>query len=130
MIVLDASAVVELLLQTPAGQRVGRRIAPRTRSIHAPHLIDVEVLQVLRRFEARGTVSPERAAEAVSDLAALDLRRHPHDVLASRVWELRPNVTAYDAVYLALAEALDAPLLSTDGRLARAPGHRAVVEIA
>ena len=64
------------------------------------------------------------------DLAELDLRRHPDDVLSSRIWELRANVTAYDAAYLALAEALRAPLLTTDGRLARAPGHRATVEVA
>lgn len=130
MIVLDASAVIELLLQTATGRRVARRIAPRSQGLHAPHLIDVEVLQVLRRYEAKGAVSSERATEAVADLAQLDLRRHPDDVLSSRVWELRANVTAYDAAYLALAEALRAPLLTTDARLARAPGHRATVEIA
>ena len=130
MIVLDASAVIELLLQTATGKRVARRIAARSQGLHAPHLVDVEVLQVLRRWEARGALSSDRAAEAVVDLAQLDLRRHPHDVLSSRIWELRANVTAYDAAYLALAEALRAPLLTTDGRLARAPGHRATVEVA
>ena len=130
MIVLDASAVIELLLQTATGKRVARRIAARSQGLHAPHLIDVEVLQVLRRWEARGALSSDRAAEAVVDLAQLDLRRHPHDVLSSRIWELRANVTAYDAAYLALAEALRAPLLTTDGRIARAPGHGATVEVA
>ena len=130
MIVLDASAVIELLLQTATGKRVARRIAARSQGLHSPHLVDVEVLQVLRRWEARGALSSDRAAEAVVDLAQLDLRRHPHDVLSSRIWELRANVTAYDAAYLALAEALRAPLLTTDGRLARAPGHRATVEVA
>ena len=130
MIVLDASAVIELLLQTATGKRVARRIAARSQGLHAPHLVDVEVLQVLRRWEARGALPSGRAAEAVVDLAQLDLRRHPHDVLSSRIWELRANVTAYDAAYLALAEALRAPLLTTDGRLARAPGHRATVEVA
>jgi predicted nucleic acid-binding protein len=130
VIVLDASAVIELLLQTAIGKRVARRIAARSQGLHAPHLVDVEVLQVLRRWEARGALSPDRAAEAVVDLGQLDLRRHPHDVLSSRIWELRAGVTAYDAAYLALAEALRAPLLTTDGRLARAPGHRATVEVA
>jgi predicted nucleic acid-binding protein len=130
VIVLDASAVVELLLQTAAGRRVARRVASRSRGLHAPYLLDVEVLQVLRRYEARGAVSAVRASEAAADLALLDLRRHPDDALAPRVWELRVSVTAYDAVYLALAEALRAPLLTTDERLARAPGHRATVEIA
>jgi predicted nucleic acid-binding protein len=130
VIVLDASAVIELLLQTATGKRVARRIAARSQGLHSPHLVDVEVLQVLRRWEARGALSSDRAAEAVVDLAQLDLRRHPHDVLSSRIWELRANVTAYDAAYLALAEALRAPLLTTDGRLARAPGHRATVEVA
>ena len=130
MIVLDASAVIELLLQTATGRRVARRIASRSQGLHAPHLVDVEVLQVLRRWEARGALSSGRAAEAVVDLAQLDLRRHPHDILSSRIWELRANVTAYDAAYLALAEALRAPLLTTDGRLARTPGHRATVEVA
>jgi predicted nucleic acid-binding protein len=130
VIVLDASAVIELLLQTATGKRVARRISARGQGLHAPHLVDVEVLQVLRRWEARGALSPGRAAEAVADLSELDVRRHPHDVLAPRIWELRANVTAYDAAYLALAEGLRAPLLTTDGRLARAPGHRATVEIA
>lgn len=85
---------------------------------------------MLRRYEAHGPLSPERAAEAVADLAQLDLRRHPHDALSARIWELRASVTAYDAAYLALAEALRAPLLTTDGRLATAHGHRATVEVA
>lgn len=130
MIVLDASAVIELLLRTATGKRVARRISARGQGLHAPHLVDVEVLQVLRRWEAHGALSPVRAAEAVADLSELDVRRHPHDVLAPRIWELRANVTAYDAAYLALAEGLRAPLLTTDGRLARAPGHHATVEVA
>jgi predicted nucleic acid-binding protein len=130
VIVVDASAVVELLLQTATGRRVARRIAARSQGLHAPHLVDVEVLQVLRRWEARGVLPSGRAAEAVADLVQLDLRRHPHDILSLRIWELRANVTAYDAAYLALAEALRAPLLTTDERLSRAPGHRATVEVA
>jgi predicted nucleic acid-binding protein len=130
VIVLDASTVIELLLQTTTGKRVARRIAARGQGLHAPHLVDVEVLQVLRRWEACGVLSPGRAAEAVADLAELDVRRHPDDVLSRRVWELRARVTAYDAAYLALAEGLRAPLLTTDGRLARASGHHATVELA
>jgi predicted nucleic acid-binding protein len=130
MIVLDASAVVELLLQTATGRRVARRIAPRSRGLHAPHLLDVEVLQVLRRYVARGALSAERAGEAAADLAELDVYRHPDEALSSRVWELRAGFTAYDAAYLALAEALRAPLLTADPGLARAGGHRATVEVA
>jgi predicted nucleic acid-binding protein len=130
VIVLDASAVVELLLQTAAGRRVARRIAPRSQGLHAPHLLDVEVLQVLRRYVARGEVSAERAAEAAADLSALDVYRHPDDALSSRVLSLSQSFTAYDAAYLALAEALRAPLLTTDRRLASAAGHGAAVELA
>ena len=129
MIVLDASAVIELLLCTPNGHRVAERIASPKQSLHAPHLIDVEVAQVLRRYEATGVLASERAEEALADLADLGLRRYPHDIFLSRVWELRKNLTAYDATYLALAEALDAPLLTLDGRLSKAPGHRARVEV-
>jgi predicted nucleic acid-binding protein len=128
VIVLDASAVVELLLQTMTGVRVGQRIASRVESLHAPHLLDIEVAQVLRRFEAGGALTPERAEQALADLLDLDVRRHAHDLLLPRVWQLRHNLTAYDAAYVALAEALDAPLVTTDGRVARAKGHQAQVE--
>jgi predicted nucleic acid-binding protein len=128
VIVLDASAVVELLLQTTTGVRVGQRIASRVESLHAPHLLDIEVAQVLRRFEAGGALTPERAEQALADLLDLDVRRHAHDLLLPRVWQLRHNLTAYDAAYVALAEALDAPLVTTDGRVARAKGHEARVE--
>jgi predicted nucleic acid-binding protein len=129
VIVLDASALLELLLSTPAGAVVARRIAPATETLHAPHLIDLEIAQVLRRYTASRQVSEARAAEALDDLAALDLARYPHDVLLPRIWELRENVTAYDAAYLTLAETLPATLLTRDGRLARVPGVRARVEV-
>jgi predicted nucleic acid-binding protein len=91
--------------------------------------MDVEVTQVLRRFVARGEIEPERARQALEDLADLPLQRYAHDVLLPRVWELRQNLTAYDAVYVALAEVLDAPLLTRDARILRAPGHGARVEV-
>lgn len=129
MIVLDASAVLELLLRTPAGDRVARRIARPAETLHAPHLLDLEVAQVLRRYDAGGAIDPVRAAEAFADLADLDLARYGHEPFLARIWALRRNVTAYDAAYLALAEALDAPLLTRDRRLADASGHEAEVEL-
>ncbi|MGE5345166.1 MAG: type II toxin-antitoxin system VapC family toxin [Acidithiobacillales bacterium] len=129
MIVLDASAVLEFLLRTPIGLKVARRIAPADETLHAPHLIDLEVAQVLRRREASRTLSHSRAEQALADFSDLDMARYPHDVLLPRIWALRKNVTAYDAAYLALAEALEAPLLTTDAKLARASGHRTRVEV-
>ena len=129
MIVLDASALVELLLGTEAGRVIGARIADPTLALHTPHLADVEVAQSLRRYAREGALDTESAAAALQDLRALDLERHAHEPLLDRVWALRENVTAYDAVYVALAEALDAPLLTCDGRLARAPGLKARVEL-
>jgi predicted nucleic acid-binding protein len=98
-------------------------------SLHAPQLIDLEVLHVFRRFERRGVLSASRAAEAVEDLLDLPVTRYPHLALASRIWELRGGLTAYDAAYVALAEALDAPLLTRDAALASVRGHRARVEV-
>lgn len=128
MIVLDASALLEFLLQTPLGIRVEGRLLRNEDEFHSPHLVDVEVTQGLRRLVRAGEVSPERAAEAIADLADLDLHRHPHLDLLTRAWKLRENVTAYDAMYVALAEALDAPIVTCDTPLARAPGHRARIE--
>jgi predicted nucleic acid-binding protein len=130
VIVVDASAILEVLLRTPAAQRIEERLFERGETLHAPHLIDLEVLQVLRRYTAAGEISAARAREALDDLAAFRLRRWAHDVLALRIWELRQNLTAYDAAYIALAEALRAPLLTRDRRLASAPGIRARVEVA
>lgn len=129
MIVLDASALLELLLGTEAGRLIASRIADPTLALHAPHLADVEVAQALRRYVREGELDAASAANALADLRALDLERHAHEPLLDRVWALRENVTAYDAVYVALAEALEAPLVTCDGRLARAPGVTARVEL-
>lgn len=128
MIVVDASAIAELLLQTPLGTRVERRLYRGDEDLHAPHLLDVEVLSALRRVVAAGDVPLERADEAIEDLALLRIARHGHVDLASRAWELRRNFTAYDAVYLALAEALQATVVTCDRAFA-APGHSARIEV-
>lgn len=129
MIVLDASAIIEVLLQTKAGAPFTERLLSSDTSLHVPHLLDIEVAQVLRRFVARGELNPKRALQALEDLQDLPLERYPHDVLIHRIWELRENLTAYDATYVALAEVLDATLLTRDGRILRAPGHHARVEV-
>ena len=129
MIVTDASALLELLLRTPAAGAVEARLFAPRQTWHAPHLLDIELAQVIRRYVARGEIAAARGRAALADLAVLPLHRYPHDVLLPRVWELRHNLTAYDAAYVALAEALDAPLLTRDQRLAGAPGHRAQVEL-
>ena len=130
MIVVDASAVIEVLLRTPAAEAVEARLFTRRQTLHAPHLLDVEVAQVVRRYAAAGEIGPERGRAALADLGDFPLRRYPHDFLLPRVWELRANCTAYDAVYVALAEALDAPLLTRDRRLAAAAGRFARIEVA
>ena len=129
MIVIDASALVEFLLQTPLGTRVEARLFRDQEELHSPHLADVEVTQGLRRLVRAGEVSPDRAVEALADLADLDLHRHPHLDLLTRAWKLRENITAYDAMYVALAEALDALIVTCDAPLAKAPGHRAHIEV-
>jgi predicted nucleic acid-binding protein len=129
LIVVDASALLEFLLQTALGTKVEARLLRDRDEFHAPHLADVEVTQGLRRLVRAGEVSPARAAEAIADLADLDLHRHPHLDLLTRAWKLRENVTAYDAVYVALAEALDAPLVTCDRPLAGTAGHRATIEV-
>jgi len=130
LIVVDASAMLEVLLGTGAGARIQERFFRSGETLHAPHLIDLEVAQVLRRYGAAGDLDPGRGAEALEDLADMPLNRYPHDFLLPRIWELRQRVTAYDAAYIALAEALDAPLVTRDVRLARATGHVARIETA
>ncbi len=129
MIVLDASSAIEWLLQTGMGARVAQRILSSGETLHAPHLLDLEVTQVFRRHVAQGAITASRAEEALQDLLALRVRRYAHGLFLWRVWELRDNLTAYDAVYVALAEALDATVLTCDGKLALAPGHHARIEV-
>jgi predicted nucleic acid-binding protein len=129
VIVLDASAVVALLLNTPAGRRVAEAISSPALSLHAPELLDIEVLQVLQRYARLGALTPERGADSVAALGQLDITRYRHAEMLPRMWGLRSNLTAYDAAYVALAEALDAPLLTLDARLAAAPGHKAEVDL-
>lgn len=129
MIVVDASAVAEVVLRRPAAAAVQHRIHDMRESLHAPHLIDVEVASVVRRYAARGEISGERGPEALDDLIDFPIRRHPHGLLLHRIWELRHNLSAYDAAYVALAEALDAPLVTRDQRLAASSGHRARIEL-
>ncbi len=129
MIVLDASATVDWLLQTSAGQRIEHRIYSAKESLHAPHLLDIEVAQVLRRLVREGAVPANRADEAVQDLLDLQLTRYPHFALLPRIWQLRHNLSAYDAACVGLAEKLRAPLITRDRRLAAAPGHVAIIEL-
>ena len=129
MIVVDASAALELLLNTPFAARVATRLFSRGETLHAPHLIDLEVAQVLRRWERAGAITAPRAEEAFEDLADLPLVRYPHLLLLPRVWALRQHATAYDAAYLALAEAIGATLVTRDAALASIPGHTARVEV-
>ena len=129
MIVLDASAVVELLLDTATGRRVAMLIDDPATSLHAPHLLDVEVTSVLRRFAREGAVDDDDAKAAIEDLVALDVQRHAHESLLERAWALRLNATANDAMYVALTEALHATLVTCDGKLARTAGRTAKVEL-
>jgi predicted nucleic acid-binding protein len=129
VIVLDASAALDWLLQTPAGLRIERRIYAQSESLHAPHLLDLELGQVLRRLVREGAISAHRAGQAIEDLLDLRVTRYPHFVLLPRIWQLRHNLSAYDAAYVALAEKLGARLVTRDGRLASASGHTAAIEL-
>ncbi len=129
MIVLDASAAVEWLLGLPLADQVTARLAPREQTVHAPHLLAVEVAQMVRRYVGKGDVSAERGARAIEDLADLDVVHHPHEPLLPTMWRLRSNLTAYDAAYVALALALEAPLVTLDARLAAAPALGADVHL-
>ena len=120
MIVIDASALLEALLRTPDARAVDRWLFEPGQTLHAPHLIDVEVAQAIRRLTLSREVDDERGREALDNLADLSIDRHSHRPLLPRVWQLRDNFSAYDAVYVALAEVIDAPLLTRDHRLASA----------
>ncbi len=128
MIVVDASALVEVLLGTPNAGAIRMRLLANGESLHGPHLVDVEIAQVLRRYVARGDLDLARGHMALDHLTAFPLQRHSNTALLDRIWALRHNLTAYDAAYVALAEALEAPLVTCDARLAAAPGHGARIE--
>jgi predicted nucleic acid-binding protein len=128
VIVLDASAAVDYVLWIGAAERIAQRISTGE-AMHAPYLLDIEVAHTLRRYALRGVLSSARGVEALNDLAQLRLRRYPHLPLLPRIWVLRENLSAFDAAYVALAEALDAPLVTSDAALARAPGHSARIEV-
>jgi predicted nucleic acid-binding protein len=130
LIVLDASAAVAIFLNIgPEAERIRQRIMQPDETLHVPHLFDVEVLHALRRYSLSGDLSDSRGRLALSRLSSTRLTRYPHASFVRRIWELRHDLTAYDAAYVALAEVLDAPLLTMDARLAQAPGIRAEVEL-
>ena len=128
MLVIDTSAVLEALAAHDPAPGLVERLADDG-DLHGPHLIDTEVLHALRRMTMYGTISDERATDARSDFAELTLVRYPHQPLGDRIWDLRHNLTAYDATFVALAETLNAPLITCDAGLASAPGHTARIEL-
>ncbi len=128
MLVVDTSAVLEVIAGRSPPSALVERLAGDA-VLHAPHLIDVEMLHALRRLALAGALTADRAQDARTDFADLTVLRYPHEPLADRAWELRHDLTAYDAVFVALAEALDVPLVTCDARLAAAPTHRAQVEL-
>ena len=117
--------MVEVLLRTAIGMDALERLMAEPDGMHVPHLLDVEVAHVLRRLVLTGELSTPDAEFAVEALAQLRLDRHAHILLLPRVWELRNSLSAYDAVYVALAEALNTPLITCDAKLSRSHGHRA-----
>ena len=130
MLVLDAAAAVAVLLNLgPAATNIRLRVSLPRETLHVPHLFDLEVLHVLGRYSRAGNLSEERERLALSRLEAMRLSRYAHYSFLGRIWDLKYSLTAYDAAFVALAETLAAPLLTTDRRLAQAPGIRAEVEL-
>jgi predicted nucleic acid-binding protein len=129
VIVLDASAAIDWLLQTSVGQQIENRIYSRRESLHAPHLLDLEIAQVLRRLVREGLVSGPRAEQAIQDLLDLRVTRYPHFVFLPHIWRLRDNFSAYDAAYVALTEKIGATLLTRDARLASACARVVSIEL-
>ncbi|MFP5224337.1 MAG: type II toxin-antitoxin system VapC family toxin [Actinomycetota bacterium] len=128
MLVVDTSAVLEALVGQPGDESLRRRLA-EDGDLHAPHLIDVEMLHALRRLEAAKAISTDRATDARSDFQDLALVRYPHLGLSDRAWGLRRNFTAYDAMFVALAEELEATMITCDARLAKAASRLVEVEV-
>jgi predicted nucleic acid-binding protein len=129
VIVVDASALLEVLLRTPRSQMIESRLFGASEPLHAPHLIDLEVAQVIRRFTLAREIGTGRAQAAVADLLNLPINRHAHDLLLPRVWALRDNFSAYDGAYVALAETLGATLVTHDRRLATVARRHVSVEV-
>ena len=130
MMVIDSSALLEVLLRGPRALEIEKCIFAPHETLHAPHLLDLEVAQVLRRYCISGEMSHARGREAVVDLLNLPIARYPHDIFLDRIWELRNVMTAYDAAFVALAESLPAPLLTCDAKLAATTGHQATITLA
>jgi predicted nucleic acid-binding protein len=128
MIVIDSSALINVLVYPRPSRQLRRRL-DGDESLVAPHLLDLEMLSVLRGLTLAGEISEDRAGVVRDDFAEVPVERFPHAGLADRVWALRHNLTAYDAAYVALAEILDCPLVTSDSRMARASGHRAKLEL-
>jgi predicted nucleic acid-binding protein len=129
LIVIDASALLEILLRTDRADRLMERAFEGSEQMHAPQLLDIEITQVLRRLVRQKEITVTRAEQALDDLANLLIERHQHQALVPRIWQLRDSLSAYDGAYVALAEALAAPLLTCDAKLAGAHGHRATIEL-
>lgn len=130
MIVLDASAAVDLLLQIqPNASAVSERLGVAGETLHVPALFDAEVVHVLRRYSLRKELPQARAREALEDLEAMRLARYAYLPLLPRIWQLRDNLSAFDAAYVALAEVLEAPLITSDRKLARTRSHRAHIMV-
>ena len=129
MIVVDASAVLELLLRTGKGSKIQERVLDSEESLHAPHLIDIEVTQTLRRLASLKEITAARGKQCLEDHLALNIKRAEHGHLLERVWTLRDSLTAYDAAYVVLAEILDAPLVTCDAKLSRSHAHKARIQL-
>ena len=130
MIVLDASAAVAVLLNLGVGARhIRERMEREDDGLHVPHLFEIEVINALRHHALRHGISESRRLELLEDLTTMSISRYAHTAMLPRIWELRDNVSAYDAAYIVLAETLEAPLVTRNARLARAPAIRAEVEV-
>ena len=129
MLVVDAPALVHLVVPSGHAAYLQRAIDDPEETLHAPHLIDVEVTHALRGLAQRGAITERAAALALGTALGVDLQRYAHTDLLPRVWELRHNTTVYDAIYLALAEVLRAPLVTRDAGLRDVPGCRARIEV-
>ncbi|MFT3797362.1 type II toxin-antitoxin system VapC family toxin [Microbacterium sp.] len=127
--VIDASALVEVLAMSPLGQRVAPHMRASGGALHLPHLADVETVSVVRGLVAGGLLTPDRGVQFLGDLRDFPAQRWPAHMLFERIWELRANVTAYDATYVALAEALGGRLITTDAKLARGVAGVAACEV-